>query len=268
MRYFFHIGFNGANYRGWQKFKGVATVQDVMERSLSQVLKIPARIVCCGRTDAQVHASQFFFHVDIDKLWDCDLVFRLNKNLPADIAVFDIIGVEDEAHARFDAAERTYDYFIHTYKDPFLSTTSAFYPLRNLDTGKIKQAASLLRSYKDFRAFCKAPLRYRTTYCHIKHAEWFSDSSGNKLRFSITADRFLGNMIRIIAGKLLLVGQGKMSIGEFEQLLISGETPAMLHLAYPQGLYLSKVTYPYLDLPRRTDFVPLSANGFHEWQSI
>ena len=268
MRFFFHIGFNGASYRGWQKFQGVQTVQETIERSLGQILKISPRTVCCGRTDAQVHASQFFFHIDIDVPWDFDLVFRLNKNLPPDIAVFDIMGMTGEPHARFDARERTYDYFIHTYKDPFLNTTSAFYALKNIDIEKMKRATALLVKYNDYRGFCKAPLRYRTTLCEVRNAEWFSDKSGSKFRFSITADRFLGNMIRIITGKLLLIGEGRMSIDEFENHLITKETPATLDLAYPQGLYLSRVTYPYLDLPRRTEFSPMAENGFYEWENV
>ena len=98
----------------------------------------------CGRTDAMVHASQFFFHVDVDKEWDFDLLFRLNKNLPADIAIFEIILMKDNQHARFDATQRTYDYFMHTYKDPFLHSMSALYLEKDLDLEKMKAATALL----------------------------------------------------------------------------------------------------------------------------
>lgn len=255
MRYFFHIGYHGFNYRGWQKFPDIASVQQVLETAISQVLKTPAAAVCCGRTDAQVHASQFFFHMDIEKEWDFDLVFRLNKNLPPDIAIFDIIRVDDLCHARFDATARTYDYFIHTYKDPFLSTVSAFYPFKQLHFENMKKAASLLLRYDDYRGFCKTPLRYRTTICTVTSARIFSDDKGDKIRFQITANRFLGNMVRIITGKLLQVGKGALSVDEFEYHLITKETPEALNLAYPHGLYLSKVTYPYLDLPPRSEFL-------------
>jgi tRNA pseudouridine38-40 synthase len=256
VRYFFHIGYNGFNYRGWQKFADIVSVQQTIETSLSQILKVPAAIVCCGRTDAQVHASQFFFHIDIERSWDFDLVFRLNKNLPSDIAIFDIIPMEGQPHARLDASRRTYDYFIHTYKDPFLSTASSFYP-GAFDFKKMQQAASLLLRYNDYRAFCKTPLRYRTTLCDVTTAEWYGDETGDKFRFRISANRFLGSMVRTITGKLLQIGKGEMSVDEFEELLRRGETPATLQPAYPQGLYLSKVTYPFLDLPSRTEFLGL-----------
>src|SRR6185369_12831579 len=120
-------------------------------------------IMGCGRTDAQVHASQFFFHTDIKDPWDFDLLFRINKNLPSDIAVFEIIPVEENQHARFDAIARTYDYFIHTYKDPFLSGVSSLYLERNLDLEEMRRAVTLLTQYNDYRAFCKSPAGYKHT---------------------------------------------------------------------------------------------------------
>jgi Pseudouridylate synthase len=122
VRYFFHIAFNGSNYRGWQRQSKAHNVQQVVEETLTKVLKVPTFTTGCGRTDAQVNASQFFFHVDIYREWDFDLLFRLNKTLPDDIAVYDILPVSHNQHARFDATARTYDYFIHTYKDPFLGS--------------------------------------------------------------------------------------------------------------------------------------------------
>jgi tRNA pseudouridine38-40 synthase len=266
LRYFFHIGYNGFNYRGWQKFPDISSVQQVLETNITLILKIPVSIVCCGRTDAQVHASQFFFHVDIEQPWDFDLLFRLNKNLPPDIAVFDIIPVEPQQHARFDASLRTYDYFIHNYKDPFLSAVSSFYPFRNPDLDKMKEAASLLLTYRDYKAFCKTPLRYRTTFCEVSTARWFSDSNGDKFRFQIAANRFLGNMVRIIVGKMLQIGNGTLTVEEFERYLISGEAPTILQPAYPQGLFLSKVTYPYLDITPKTNFLGLLQGDASIWQ--
>ena len=119
MRYFFHIGYNGSNYRGWQRQNKAISVQQIFEENLSLVLKHPITCIGCGRTDAEVHANQFFFHIDVTQDWDFDLLLRLNIMLPRDIAVFDIIKVEDNSHAQFDAISRTYNYFIHTYKDPF-----------------------------------------------------------------------------------------------------------------------------------------------------
>lgn len=222
----------------------------------------------CGRTDAQVHASQFFFHVDISKEWDYDLMFRINKTLPNDIAVFEIIPVKENQHARFDATQRTYDYFIHTYKDPFLSNFSSLYLERNLNLEKMKEAVSLLTRYHDYRALCKTPDDYRTTICKVTAATLFSDVSGDRLRLQISADRFLGKMIRIIMGKLLVIGRGELSVEEFESYLISKKTPETFEPAYPQGLYLSKVTYPYLDIPPRTEFSSILQNNVDSWQAL
>ncbi len=268
MRYFFHIGFNGYQYRGWQRQPLALNVQQVIETTLSQMLKVPISIMGCGRTDAQVHASQFFFHVDIDQDWNYDFVFRINKLLPPDIAVFEIIRVEDNQHARFDAIQRTYDYFIHTYKDPFLSTVSSLYLEKNLSLEKMKEAISLLLKYNDFKALCKRPDDYRTTICKVTSASLFSDESGDKLRFQITADRFLGKMIRIIVGKLLVIGRGELSVEEFESYLISKKTPDTFEPAYPQGLYLSKVTYPYLNITPRIEFSYLLQNKTSSWREL
>ena len=222
----------------------------------------------CGRTDAQVHASQFFFHADIDNDWNYDLIFRLNKILPDDIAIFEIIPVEENHHARFDASQRTYDYFIHTYKDPFLSNASSLYLEKNLDIDKMKEATALLTQYNDFRALCKTPANYRTTICNVSSAILYTDASGDKLRFQISADRFLGRMIRIIMGKFLDIGRGVLSVEEFENYLITKETPKTFDPAYPQGLYLSKVTYPYLDIPPRAEFSTILQNKNDTWVII
>jgi tRNA pseudouridine38-40 synthase len=192
----------------------------------------------------------------------------LNKNLPPDIAIFEIIPVEENQHARFDATQRTYDYFIHTYKDPFLHKVSALYLERNLNIEHMKAAVSLLPRYTDFRAFCKSPDEYEHTLCNVRSATLFIEPNGDRLRFQISANRFLGRMIRIIVGKLLEIGSGKLSLAEFEHFLVSRETPKTIEPAYPQGLYLSKVDYPYLDIAPRKTFSAILQNNVDEWQII
>jgi tRNA pseudouridine38-40 synthase len=268
VRYFFHIGFNGHNYRGWQRQAKAHNIQQVVEEALSQVLKSPTFITGCGRTDAQVHASQFFFHVDIENPWDFDLIFRINKTLPDDIAVFDVIPVAKDQHARFDAVARTYDYFIHTYKNPFINTVSSLYLEKNLNLEKMKQAVSLLPLYQDYRALCKSPDNYRTTICKVSSALLMTDEAGDHIRFQVTADRFLGKMIRIIVGKLLLIGKGELSVDEFEYYLITKKTPETFEPAFAQGLYLSKVTYPFLNLPPRSDFLTIIKTQVDSWQAV
>lgn len=265
MRYFFHIGYNGQSYNGWQKQPKAYSVQEVIENKLSQVFKTPIAINGCGRTDAGVHASQFFFHADLETPWDFDLIFRLNKLLPHSIAVFDVIPLEGKPHARFDAVQREYDYYIHTYKNPFLSTISSYYDFSPLNLDEMKRAVQLLPKYQDYRAFCVTPDKNEHTLCYVKNAELYTSANGDQIRFHISSNRFLGKMIRIITGKLLKIGNGTMSVDEFENLLITKETPPLLDPAHPTGLYLSKVTYPYLNLPPRTEFSGLQQK---DWTAI
>lgn len=257
MRYFFHIAYHGTNYSGWQKHPGVLNVQEVLETALGKLLKSLVNINGCGRTDAQVHASQFFFHADIEKDLDDEFFFRLNKILPDDIAVFDIIPMQGLCHARFDAVQRSYDYFMHTYKDPFLNSFSSLYLEPKLDLDKMKKAVALLPLYDDYRGFCKTPDKNDHTICKVSSAGLFADSSGDKIRFRISANRFLSKMVRIIIGRLLDIGEGRMSVDEFEHYLINKETPKIIIPAYPQGLYLSKVTYPYLNIQPATTFTTM-----------
>lgn len=256
MRYFFHVGYNGFSYKGWQRLpqtKGV-NVQGIFEACLTKVLKVPVAIVGCGRTDAQVHAAQFFFHADIESSWDYDLLFRLNKNLPSDIAVFDIFPVSEKNHARFDAYQRTYDYFIHTRKDPFLDTVSSCYENVPLKLDVIAKLLALLETHQDYKTLCKNVPSDHSTICRVSKASFFVDESGENYRFQITSNRFLNGMIRIIVNKLVMVGRGELSLHEFESYLTTSTKPQTNRLAPPQGLYLSKVLYPYLDVPCRSSF--------------
>jgi tRNA pseudouridine38-40 synthase len=257
LRYFLHISYNGNNYRGWQKLPGIISVQQIIETTLSQIVNEKVSIVGCGRTDAQVHASQFFFHFDIDRELNFDLLFRLNKCLPHDIAVYDVMRMEGLPHARFDAIQRSYDYYIHTQKDPYLVGLSSFYPLTNPDLDKMKEAVGLLTNYNDFGCFCKSPLKYEHTICNVSKTQLFTNIDHSRLRFHISSNRFLAGMIRIIMGKLLEIGTGELTIADFEQYLKSKTTPKTIIPTYAQGLYLSKVTYPYLDLPTRSIFTKI-----------
>ena len=260
MRYFLHIAYNGNNYRGWQKLPGIVSVQQVIETSLSHILKEDVSVVGCGRTDAQVHASQFFFHFDADRELNFDLLFRLNKCLPNDITGYDVIQMEGLPHARFDAIQRSYDYYIHTQKDPYLVGLSSFYPLSNPDLDKMKEAVGLLTNYNDYGCLCKSPLKYEHTICHVSEAQLFSDIDQKMLRFHISSNRFLAGMIRIIIGKLLEIGNCELTVDEFEQYLKLKLTPKTIVPVYAQGLYLSKVTYPYLDLKPRPIFSRILKN--------
>lgn len=263
MRYFFHIAYHGQNFNGWQKHPKARSVQEIIEQKLAQIFKTTVPIIGCGRTDSQVHASQFFFHAELPDNFDFDLPFRLNKILPSSISVFDVLPVSEKKHARFDAVQRKYDYFIHTYKDPFLSSLSSYYALQ-LDAEKIAEAVAILPKYSDYRAFCTSPDKYEHTICNVSDSKFFTNEAGDRFRFQITSNRFLSKMIRIIVGQLLKIGTGEMDIELFEFYLSEKKTPPLLEPAHPTGLYLSKVTYPYLDLPPRAQILASSI----EWQSL
>jgi tRNA pseudouridine38-40 synthase len=266
-RYFFHIGYTGTLYSGWQKLPQNNSIQQVIETHIARIVKKAVAINGCGRTDAHVHASQYFFHLDLDEHCIPELMFRLNKNLPHDIAVFDIIPMEGSPHARLDAVQRTYDYFIHRYKDPFLSNISSLYQEPHLDLEKMKAATLLLPRYKDYRGFYKIASKPKTTICTVSKASLLVDSTGDRLKFTISANRFLSGMVRIVVRRLLEVGRGRLSVAEFESYLIGSAVPNDVKSAYPQGLYLSKVTYPFLDIPSRTKFDQL-VNRENTWNLI
>ncbi|WP_421919043.1 tRNA pseudouridine(38-40) synthase TruA [Marinifilum sp.] len=245
-RYFFHIAYKGGNYRGWQKQINACSVQESIEDVLSKFLKEKVHCIGCGRTDAGVHASQYYFHIDVSHEISENLLFAINRMLPPDISIFDFSRVDSKNHAQHSALKRTYNYFIHTCKNPYLNDISSLYSL-DLDSKKMQLAAQLLVGEKDFRAFCKTPDRHNHTLCIVSKAQVYRSSDNQFFRFEISANRFLKGMIRIIVNQLLEIGQGKLSIDEFKHQLNKQITPCPLNLAYPQGLYLSAIHYPFLE---------------------
>lgn len=249
MRYFIHLGYDGSNYSGWQRQKNTPeTVQEVLETALSSVFKKRISTYGCGRTDAGVHASQYVVQINIDEAPTFDLKFRLNKNLPDEIAVFEIFEVGIDQHCRHDAVARTYDYFIHWDKDPVLINYSSFYEGLKIDFDLMKQAAALILETKDFRALCKQPDSYDNTLCQISNCELFINEEQGRMRFTITSNRFLRGMIRICMFFLLEVGTGKMTLEEFRAILNLEKDLKEKWPAHPNGLFLSKIEYPFLEL--------------------
>ena len=269
MRYFLHIGYNGTAYHGWQNQPNVPSVQEVLEQKLSKLLGQKTNCHGCGRTDAKVHASQYFAHFDVEREVDPDFVFQINKMLPDDIAVFEIIPVQDNANAQLDATKRTYNYFIHFEKDPFLNDFSALYLLENLDYKKMQEAAFLFTKYQEYKFLCLTPNTYKSTTCEVSSAQLFIDKKEDLMRFQINSNRFLKGMIRTIVGRLLEIGKGKLSITNLENALKGNKDLPFNKIAYPQGLYLSKVEYPYLDIPAKSKFLKmLSTQLDNHWQPI
>lgn len=242
MRYFVAFSYFGKSYHGWQNQPNAITVQQVLEESFSMLLRQPIALVAAGRTDAGVHAQQLFAHFDFDGMGDkSDLVYRLNAFLPEDIAVQGIYEVPSDAHARFDALERTYEYWIVQEKNPFHKDT-AYYVKHALDVEKMNKAAAILLAYEDFECFSKSNTDVKTYLCHIKKAVW--EREGDRLVFTITADRFLRNMVRAIVGTLLEVGLGKSTLEEVRTVIESRDRGNAGVSVPAKGLYLTRVVYP------------------------
>ena len=247
-RYFIEISYLGTCYHGWQIQNNAISVQEVLNNKLSIILRQPIETTGCGRTDAGVHAKSFFAHFDLLPilLQDFkveDLLRSLNAILPKDIAVKRIFQVEGNAHARFDATLRTYEYHIHFYKDPFKEGFS--WELRDkpcLDL--MNTAAKMLIRYTDFSCFSKSNTQVKTNNCKIKEAFWLETEEG--IIFKISADRFLRNMVRAIVGTLLMVG--KMEIPpETVCQIIESKNRSNAGTSVPAfGLYLTEIKYPFI----------------------
>ena len=242
MRYFIEIAYNGKNYFGWQRQPQQISVQQVLEETLSTLLRDEIKITGAGRTDTGVHAKQLFAHFDFEAIEDRDeFLFRINSFLPKDISIKNIFEVKVDAHARFDAVEREYKYIISLDKDPFTEDFAyQIYNRPNVDL--MNQAAEMLLDHKDFQCFSRSKTDVKTYNCTIVKANW--EAKNNKLIFTIAADRFLRNMVRAIVGTLLEVGFGKTSLEEFQKILDSKSREEAGASAPAHGLYLTKVVYP------------------------
>ena len=218
MRRFIQLSYDGAAYHGWQKQPNARSVQQTLQEALSTLLQTDIEVVGAGRTDAGVSARMMVAHFETDKACDNEqLVYKLNKLLPHDIAVQRIWEVPDEMHARFSASSRTYHYYIHTRKDPFVRQYSwlVTFPL---DFARMNEAASRLPDFDDFTSFSKVNTDTKTNLCNVTEARWTREGE-NTWRFTITANRFLRNMVRAIVGTLIEVGRGRMTVDEFCQVI-------------------------------------------------
>lgn len=246
MRYFVHLAYNGTNFRGWQRQKETSiTIQESIEFHLSKMLKQPIKVAGCGRTDAGVHASQYFLHFDYDLDFNFDPVIRINLMLPEDIRVFEFIPVHDKAHTQYDATQRTYTFHLHWNHNPFIAQTSLYIKNDNLDFSAMQEAVTYISRQTDFKSMCKKPNQYKTTLCHL--SEFVLIENETNMVFRISANRFLQSMVRLIVARVLDVGQGRLTLAQLKSQFLSGRPPQFPTTAYPQGLYLAKVKYPYLD---------------------
>lgn len=242
MRYFVELSYNGTDYHGWQVQPNAITVQSVLDKALSILLKKPTTTMGAGRTDTGVHAAQMVAHFDTESSIDTeDLTYKLNSFLPKTIAVHNIKQVHADAHARFDAIQRTYRYKISTFKDVF-NFDNAYYYTNKLDVDLMNKASTILLEYSDFKCFSRAHSDVKTHICAISEAFWIKNE--HELIFQISADRFLRNMVRAIVGTLLDVGNHKTALEDFHNIIQSKDRSKAGASAPAKGLYLTKIVYP------------------------
>ena len=265
MRYFIRFAYDGTTFHGSQRQPNGITVQETMEQALAMIFREEVPLTFAGRTDAGVHAREMFAHFDIEaspksspegkdftaadnnslpsgRVGVGSLIFRLNGILPNSIAIFDIYPVKDDAHARFDAVRRTYEYHVVDHKDPFLCTQAT--RIRpGLDYAAMNDAAQLLIGKQDFASFCRTNTDVKTTICDLTRAEWQELGNGHAV-FTIAADRFLRNMVRAVVGTLFEVGRGKMTKEQFAEVITQHNRCAAGDSAPAEGLFLTHVEYP------------------------
>ena len=242
-RFFIFLSYDGTFYHGWQVQPGKITVQARTEEALSVILQEEIKTTGAGRTDTGVHAKSFVAHFDSqqnDLKGNNNIIFRLNTYLPEDISVVDILAVNNEAHARFDAKSRTYRYYISLKKDPFINKYT-WYRYGHMDINAMNMAASYLLSYEDFTSFSKSHTQVKTNKCEIYEAGWTRNE--DILIFTIRANRFLRNMVRAIVGSMVDIGTGKILPGDIERI-IKAENRSEAGISAPaQGLFLEKIEY-------------------------
>mgnify|MGYP006190075143 CR=1 FL=1 len=242
MRYFIELAYNGKAYFGWQSQPDAVSVQETLEKALFVLLQQNTPVTGAGRTDTGVHATKYYAHFDADEIEDINsLIYKLNSVLPEDIAVYDIIKVPNEAHARFDASSRSYRYNVIQYKDPFLAERSHFVK-NKLDVESMNRAANSLKNYTDFKCFSKSKTDVKTYNCRISEARW--EKTENMLVFHITADRFLRNMVRAIVGTLLDIGLNKLQEKDLHRIIESRDRQQAGTSVPAKALFLTGITYP------------------------
>ena len=240
MRYFIRLSYNGKDYNGWQRQPKAPSVQEEIERALSLLLRTEISIVGAGRTDTGVHARDYYAHFDHEASLPENLVNKLNSFLPKTIAIKAIFPVKDDAHARFDASSRTYQYFIALEKNPFLYEQS-YYIHFPLDLSLMNKAGKILLQHTDFQCFSKVNTDVKTYNCQLKEAYWRKEE--NLLIFRITADRFLRNMVRAIVGTMIEIGRGRLSLEDLQQILLSKDRSKAGYSVPGHALFLEEIIY-------------------------
>jgi tRNA pseudouridine38-40 synthase len=244
-RYFIELAYNGTRLNGWQRQDNAPSVQAKIEDALRLILRQPTlEILGCGRTDTGVHAAKYFAHFDFEEELPASLLERANKLVGLDIVLKKIHAVAPEAHARFDATRRSYDYFISFHKNPFAVETQWYFQRANLlDTEKMQKTADILRGSSEFAPFCKTNSDAQTMRCDISEAQWVFTNNG--AIFTISSNRFLRGMVRLVVGACVNVGLGQLDLADVKHALDT-QTPLIKSYSVPPtGLFLSNVVYPF-----------------------
>lgn len=240
--YFIELTYNGSRYHGWQKQNNVISVQEVVNNALSTVLQDNIETLGAGRTDTGVHAEQYFAQFSTEKNISSKLIFKLNRFLPKDISVRNFYIVSNDSNVRFNATSRTYKYIITQVKDPLLPDMAYFYPYK-LDLEMMNKAAKELMKHNNFFSFSKSRTNVKDYICKVTDARWHSE--GNKLIFTITANRFLRGMVRLIVDVLVKIGSNEKNLNDLKKMFLSQKRSLARSILPPCGLYLTKITYPY-----------------------
>ncbi len=244
MRYFLELAYKGTRYHGWQVQPNAVTIQEILNDALNKAIRNDdIHIVGAGRTDTGVHASYFVAHIDVRNRIDDTLKFvnKLNRILPDDIVVYSAKEIDNDTHSRFSATERTYHYYLQTDRNPF-HLDLVYRHSSILDFKKMNKAATVLLEYADFTSFSKLHTDVKTNNCKVSYAIWIPKKES--WVFTITADRFLRNMVRAIVGTLLNVGRGKMTVDDFRRIIEAKDRGAAGTSAPPHGLFLTDIVYP------------------------
>ena len=255
-RYFIKFSYDGANYHGWQIQPNGISVQEVLEKALTTLLRVNTGVMGAGRTDTGVHAHSMIAHFDGQEGIDCkQLAYKLNRLLPRDVAVTAVFAVNNDLHARFSAISRTYHYYIHHGRNPFLRAYSYEMPYA-LYYERMNEAASYLIGERDFKCFCKAGGDNKTTICNLTEARWErcktelsiynNATEAEEWCFVITANRFLRNMVRAVVGTLIEVGRGRITLEEFRKIVDNGTRSDAGESMPGNALFLWNVKYPFV----------------------
>jgi tRNA pseudouridine38-40 synthase len=249
MRYFMHLAYRGENFHGWQTQPNASSVQQTIEEAISTIVRYPTAIVGAGRTDAGVNARMMIAHLDLPDDFKVDkdngkFLRGLNTLVGRDIAIYSLRPVAADAHARFDATARSYRYFAHRGKNPFVGRQSWQAP-DSLDFDRMNAAAALLPGRRDFTSFSKLHTDVKTNICNLRAAKWIADGEG-RWYFEITADRFLRNMVRAIVGTLVEVGRGRLAPEEMNDIIERRDRSAAGTSMPGEALFLWDIQYPYI----------------------